>query len=588
VTATPIWFGSPERPLFGMLHVPEGNRARAGVVLCPPLGREDLYTHSTYRELAERLERHGIAVLRFDYDGTGDSAGAQHDPTRLAAWSMSTQSAVELVRAAGPPVVAAVGMRMGATLAAREAMRAPLDALVLWDPCRSGRAFLREQRALQALSVGGADPGDGSVQTPGFRYDSETVADLDRLDLNETEGPMADRICLLTRPDRHFDANLELRLKSAGHVESGAALGQHELLTVDGRLNAGLEDTLERIAAWLSAVAAPVATPFSLAPFDRMATSAVVAHDRRSRPVVERTVRIGGAGLFGIITEIDGIASPTTVVCFNTGKSRRIGPSRLWVELSRQWAGCGLRTLRVDLSGLGDSGTHPGQARDAFYPHDAVADVHDVARFVAPDDPSHVVLVGLCSGAYHAVLGGLSLSPQGVCALNPVFGSRPIPVQPIGTASPVPPRVSARLKGRVARLGRGRLASRALGVLPEPAWWALNRLGVRRSPVETFETLVDAGTDVLVVVGSDESLRIRRGATRSLRKLIRSPLLRLDVIGDLDHALLGTHDAARVADIMYGHVRDHFGGSDARVSPSPVRSVERREGDDRLDAPSRS
>ena len=183
----------------------------------------------------------------------------------------------------------------------------------------------------------------GRCTAPGFRYDSETKDDLSALDISSGDGPMAVRICVLTRPDRGPDAKLEARLKSAGHVEPGPALGQHELL--DGKLSPGLEDTLERLVTWLSTVAAPDPAPFDLTPFDRMATSAVVAQDVRARPIVERTVRIGDAGLFGIVTEIDGETSPTTVVCFNTARSRRIGPSRLWVELARKWAPFGLRTL---------------------------------------------------------------------------------------------------------------------------------------------------------------------------------------------------------------------------------------------------
>ncbi len=563
MTGTPIWFGPADRPLFGMLHVPEGQTARAGVVLCSPLGREDLYVHSTYRALAERLEQHGIAVLRFDYDGTGDSAGAQHDPARVAAWAESTRAAFDLMRAAGPPVVAGVGMRIGATLAALEATRLPLDALVLWDPCRSGRTFLREQRALHALSVGGLDLGDGSVHTPGFRYDAETATDLAELDITRSKGPMALRVFLLTRPDRQHDAKLEARLESAGHVEPGTALGQHELLTVDGRLNAGLEDTLERLVTWLSTVAAPDPALFDMTPFEPMTTSAVVAHDAKSRPIVERTVRFGSGGLFGIITEIDGASSPTTVVCFNTAKSRRIGPSRLWVELARQWAACGLRTLRVDLSGLGDSGTHPGQPRDVYYPPEALADVEEAARFVSPDDPSRVVLMGLCSGAYHALHGGLSLGAQGVCVFNPIFTTLPIPSAAPSATSSIRPQLSAPKRHWAARLAGHQVPRAVLGALPEGAWWLFNRLGIRRSPVDSLERLVSAGSEVLVVVGGDESLRIRRGSARTLRRLSRSDRLRFEVIDDLDHAMLGARDARRVSDIVYSHVRDRFGQPDS-------------------------
>jgi hypothetical protein len=568
MSGQPIWFGPTERPLFGMVHVPDGNVARAGVVLCSPLGREDLYAHSTYRTLAERLEQQGIAVLRFDYDGTGDSAGAQHDPARVAAWLASIRTAVELMRAAGPPVVIAGGMRMGATMAAFEAIRSPLDGLVLWDPCRSGRAFLREQRALHALSVGGVDPGDGSVQTPGFRFDSETAADLVALDITATEGPMATRICVLTRPDRQHDAKLEARLATAGQVEQGVALGQHELLTIDGKLNAGLHETIDHLVTWLSTVASPAPAPFDPTPFDRMETTAVVGHDARSRPIVERPVRFGAAGLTGIVTQVDGASSPTTVVCFNTGKSRRIGPSRLWVELARKWAASGLRTLRVELSGLGDSGTHPGQPRDVYYPFEAPQDIEDIARFVSPDDPSRVVLVGLCSGAYHALHGGLSLGAQGVCAFNPIFTSLPIAPAAASATSTSRPQLSAPARRWAAKLAGHQVPRAVLGALPPATWWFVNRLGIRRSPVDSLERLVDAGSDVLLIAGGDEAFRIQRGAVRTLRKLTRSGRLRFEIIDDLDHAMLGADDARRVSEVVYSHVVEHFGGSHGAKEPS--------------------
>ena len=109
MTATPLWFGPSERPLFGWVHVPDDGRARGAVVLCPPLARELVSTQSCYRLLAEALAGVGLLAIRFDYDGTGDSAGAQTDEARVSAWSTSTRTAIELVRAAGAPVVVAVG-----------------------------------------------------------------------------------------------------------------------------------------------------------------------------------------------------------------------------------------------------------------------------------------------------------------------------------------------------------------------------------------------------------------------------------------------------------------------------------------------
>jgi alpha-beta hydrolase superfamily lysophospholipase len=542
MTGTPIWFGPPERPLFGMVHVPEGNIARAAVVLCSPLGREDLHAHGTYRELAQRLEDQGIAVLRFDYDGTGDSAGAEHDPARVAAWSSSIQVAVDLMRSIGPSVVAVVGMRMGATLGAIEASRRPVDALVLWDPCRSGRAYLREQRALYVLSGSGSGPDDGSVQTPGFRYNAATVAELGALDIVATDGPMADRILVLSRPEQQLDQKLNVRLTNAGKVDHDAALGQYELLNVDGQAVAIPEQTVDRVVTWLSSVAGePV--PLLLEHLELSARAAVVGHDSRSRPIVERPVRIGEADLFGIVTEVEGATSPTTVLCLNVAKER---------------AGDGLRTLRVDLSGLGDSATHPGQIRGRIYPADAMADVEEVARAMEPDDPSRVVLVGLCSGAFHALQGGLLLRAQGVCTINPVFSSGPPPiVMTDGTNRQRRPISSAIRRWGYRTAGR-RLPKAVLDGMPESAWKLIHRFGVRHSPADALVSLVGAGTDVLVVAGADESLRIRRGAVHVLRELVRSGGLRFDVIDDLEHSMHGAEDRPRIAEIVSRHVREHF------------------------------
>ncbi|MUM35118.1 alpha/beta hydrolase, partial [Mycobacterium sp. CBMA361] len=73
----PTWFGPEQSRLFGVVHVPAGSAARAGVVICPPLGRQHLDTYTGLKLLAQRLCANGFAVLRFDYSGTGDSMGDQ-------------------------------------------------------------------------------------------------------------------------------------------------------------------------------------------------------------------------------------------------------------------------------------------------------------------------------------------------------------------------------------------------------------------------------------------------------------------------------------------------------------------------------
>ena len=72
----PFYFGPPARPLFGCYHPPKGVNARDSVVvLCYPVWREYMRAHRSCRQTANRLSQMGYPVLRFDYSGSGDSAG---------------------------------------------------------------------------------------------------------------------------------------------------------------------------------------------------------------------------------------------------------------------------------------------------------------------------------------------------------------------------------------------------------------------------------------------------------------------------------------------------------------------------------
>ncbi|MCP5329074.1 MAG: alpha/beta fold hydrolase [Sinobacteraceae bacterium] len=145
----PYFFGSTNRRLFGVhlvgrAHGKRGN-ARA-VVLCPPWGQEYLRAHRSLRRLGDLIAAEGCDVLRFDYFGTGDSGGDGSDAS-LRGWESDIDTAIdELKDIAGVGRVALVGLRLGATLAARVAERRnrEVSALVLWDPIVSGQAYVEE------------------------------------------------------------------------------------------------------------------------------------------------------------------------------------------------------------------------------------------------------------------------------------------------------------------------------------------------------------------------------------------------------------------------------------------------------------
>src|SRR4051794_15257134 len=301
---TQVWFGPKSRPLHGWVSRPAGGSARGGAVLCPPMGEEGRAAHRTFRRLAEQLAAVGILALRFDYDGTGDSAGLQDDPERVAAWLESVDAARQYLLDLGAPTVAAVGMRLGATLAAvRSAAGPPFASLVCWDPCLSGRTFLREGEALYgfgetALTV----PDDGLRHTPGFQYDAATATALRAVDLGKipADRPLADRVLLLTRADRPVPPGLLTRLEHEGpRLETGEAAGQGQLLDVPPELSVVPEGALLAVVDWLARGVqerplVPVKAP------DAGQAVLVGSGPQGSEPVRERLVRLGPDGIVGL------------------------------------------------------------------------------------------------------------------------------------------------------------------------------------------------------------------------------------------------------------------------------------------------
>src|SRR4029077_6329596 len=98
-----FWFGPPDRRAFGWYHAPLGAPRDMAVVLCPSLGHESVCTHRAYRPLAEQLATLGFPVLRFDYHGTGDSAGTDRDGDRVPDWLAPIYGTNNLMRPGGGP-----------------------------------------------------------------------------------------------------------------------------------------------------------------------------------------------------------------------------------------------------------------------------------------------------------------------------------------------------------------------------------------------------------------------------------------------------------------------------------------------------
>ncbi|HEY1090985.1 MAG TPA: hypothetical protein VGE47_07840, partial [Burkholderiaceae bacterium] len=94
--------------------------------------------------LAGQLAQRGFETLRFDYSATGDSA--DDAPPSVPRWLEDIGCAArELRELSGAREVCALGLRLGALLAAEAQARGlPLNRVAQWDAPASGAAWLEQ------------------------------------------------------------------------------------------------------------------------------------------------------------------------------------------------------------------------------------------------------------------------------------------------------------------------------------------------------------------------------------------------------------------------------------------------------------
>ncbi len=116
-----FYLSADEGPLFAWLHAHVSEPSYDhGVVLCAPLGYEQIYSHRTMRHLADALAERRIPVLRFDWHGTGDSSGDDEEPERLAAWTADVGVAINwMQRELGCQRVSVIAVRAARSWQAR-------------------------------------------------------------------------------------------------------------------------------------------------------------------------------------------------------------------------------------------------------------------------------------------------------------------------------------------------------------------------------------------------------------------------------------------------------------------------------------
>ncbi|HYG87322.1 MAG TPA: alpha/beta hydrolase family protein [Azospirillum sp.] len=387
---------------FGWLHPAAG---RGGVVLCGPLGYEALCTHRAWKALAEQLASAGHPTLRFDYPGTGDSAGDDEEPERLRAWLDGIQAAVRRLRAeTGVTEVTLVGLRTGATLAALAAEEmGGVDRLVLLAPWMSGQAYVHRLKALSRLntSADGTPPprreqGD-DIEYGGFVLTAETQKALAAKDLMELRQSPARHVLLLT----HGGAR-DIPPFSAALESLGATVSVHPFVGFVGLMRDALKseipaDAFRLVTDWVTLRTTPK-------PVECFSEAQLELDSLVEQPIFfDESSR-----LFGIVSKprvAAGDPRRPAVLFLNTGVNHHVGASRMSVTLARRLAAHGITSLRIDSGGIGDSAPRPGMPavpeniEDFVCSTETCAEVTKAIEWLEARGHRKCVVVGLCSGA---------------------------------------------------------------------------------------------------------------------------------------------------------------------------------------------
>jgi alpha-beta hydrolase superfamily lysophospholipase len=417
-----------------------------GLIICNPFGYEAICSHRATRLLAESTAGAGIPTLRFEYSGTGNSMDIAQEDDQLLVWTQDVASAAnELRRLAGVEHICLLGFRLGAALAVLAAQNpdASIDAIVAVAPVVSGRKYLRELRTTRLAGMLGAESSDrppdagenseaetNSLEISGFQLSATTVAALPQLDLSEHVPPMnllvIDDVSL---PTSSSWADLALSRGAAAQYER--IPGVLSILKTAPQFSETPAILLETISHWL-------AENFNVPPLTSnpgLAQDQVPAQSIEPQLVLNYRNTAGNsciteqAVFFGVHSRLFGIVTTPAasekrrraVVLLNAGADHHIGPNRMYVALARRWARRGYTVLRMDFAGIGDSGTRPGRPINEVFPPAALEDIGDAIAFVRTRyGIADVTLVGLCSGAYHALRAAVaSLPASRVLLINP-------------------------------------------------------------------------------------------------------------------------------------------------------------------------
>lgn len=203
--------------LRGMIHRPRGASARRrapGVVFFHGFTGDRMESHWIFVKCSRALAEAGIASLRFDFGGSGESEGEFRKVT-LQGEIADAKSAVEFLRrqkGIDPKRLGLLGLSLGGTIAASIAASVKAQVLVLW----ASLAHPSQLRTLAERTTRLIPGGDGSREYSAHEISQRFLENIDKVQPLESiarfKGPTLiihpekDEFLALSHPKDYYQA----------------------------------------------------------------------------------------------------------------------------------------------------------------------------------------------------------------------------------------------------------------------------------------------------------------------------------------------------------------------------------------------
>jgi pimeloyl-ACP methyl ester carboxylesterase len=482
-------------------------------------------------------------------------AGAAQSPIRLAGWkgrSGGTRSEAEMGPASkkeSPIRLAGWKGRSGGTRS--EAEMGPASKKESFSdfeagPLQPSWAAPTTTTRSTPSNLSSSGPESTPLVVGGFTYSSELRTGLTTLDLLGLPASPSPRVEIVHASERATDKNFIEHLRGLGtavyesHVE-----GLAKWLDTSSELAPAPQALIALLRDQLHGDSMVDAAEFSDQSKSRFISSVTLSVDEKL--VRERCFVLGEPSLSAVLTEPTEkpALAAVAVLLLNSGVERNVGPGRAWVSWSRTLAAAGSTVLRLDLSGVGNSGTWPGKPSFHNYGPETFDDVALGIASLRSMGHSKIVIVGLCASAYSALGTAVQPGVVGIVSLSPQFYR-------CGTPGSMAEAEDTNFnRHRISQLDQ-KLNLRRKGAAIEEL------VGKRHQSIAWIDAWMAQGTHVRLVFGPDDrGLRFLHWRTpRSLKRLEKAPTFALHVHPNLDHAL---HEAS-ARDDVFADLREFING----------------------------